>query len=79
MSDEENKLKADAVMEFVNGLIGAFDANFVEDHKPSLATLYRCAQHHVKDTYNAETIGIIEQWGEQTASDCHNGNSQLRG
>lgn len=73
---KESNLKADAVMTFVNELIGAFEANFVDDHKPTLATLYRCAQNHVNDNYGIDTPNIHDAWDERVAEDCRNGNKR---
>ena len=53
--EEVNAMKAAAVMEFVNVQIGAFESGFVETNETSLYSLYRFAQHHVKDNYGTET------------------------
>ena len=63
----ENKIKADAVLEFVNLMIGAFDAGFVDKNNPTLSEIYQVARNHVKDSYGIESPNIIEQWGEESA------------
>lgn len=51
--------QASAVMNFVNTQVCAFELNFAESCEVSLFSLYRFAQHHVKDNYN------IDLWGEE--------------
>lgn len=63
-------IKAAAVMNFIDTLIGALDAGFVENNKPTLATLHQVARHHVKDFYGLQYGDIVERWGEDTAKDC---------
>lgn len=63
----ENKIKSDAILSFVNMMIGAFDAGFVDENNPTLAEVYQVARNYVKDTYGVEFKNIIEMWGEDTA------------
>lgn len=65
-----NQVKAEAVMEFVNHMIGAFESGFVDKNNPTLSEIYRCAQNHVLDNYLTETKNIIELWGVDVATDC---------
>lgn len=64
---KDNEIKAAAVMDFVNVQIAAFDSGFVESNTVSLYSMYRFAQHHVKDNYSTETKLMSEQWGDSTA------------
>lgn len=60
---EINDIKAQAVMEFVNVQVGAFESGFVVSNCVSLYSMYRFAQHHVKDNYGLETKLMSEEWG----------------
>lgn len=66
----ENQIKADAINEFVNTMIGALEAGFVEGNNLTLAQLHRVAQNHVKDAYGIELPNLVDQWGEDTAKEC---------
>lgn len=70
-----NFIKAHAVMEFVNAIIAAYEAGFVEEHQSNLADLYRCAQWHVKDRYRQNAPRLSETWGEGADQWCKNGFS----
>lgn len=67
MSD---KIKAQAIKDFVNSLIGAHESGFVDSNTLTLATLHRVAQNHIKDEYGINTPSLVEQWGEESAADC---------
>jgi hypothetical protein len=69
---EINEGKSLAVMEFVNTQVGAFAANFVEGNQTSLYSMYRFAQHHVRDNYRAETKMMSEVWGEELTECARN-------
>jgi len=69
---EGDELKAQAIMEFVNIQIGAFQANFAESNEVSLYSLYRFAQLHVMDNYNIEVESMTEKWGEEMATETRN-------
>lgn len=74
--DEEiNEAKAKAVMDFVNNAIGAFETGFIDSHEVDLCSLYRSAQHHVKDNYGIDTPMINEAWGKETAKACKQGDN----
>ena len=62
--------KADAVMGFVNHMIGALDAGYIDDNCPSLATVYRSAQHFCKDKYGVENVALDKLWGKEVADLC---------
>ncbi|EMY6467009.1 hypothetical protein ABCL20_004485 [Vibrio alginolyticus] len=62
-------VKASAVINFVNTHIGAFEAGFIDNNQPTLAQLYRTAQHHVKDNYNYNMQSLSEVWGEELAKE----------
>tara|TARA_R110000851_G_scaffold286415_1_gene440298 strand:- start:321 stop:560 length:240 start_codon:yes stop_codon:yes gene_type:complete len=67
---KEKQIKADAVSEFVNTIIGAFESGFIDSSELTLATLHRVAQNHCKDVYDVELPHITEQWGMDTAKEC---------
>lgn len=83
--NEENKIKAAAVMSFINTMIGAFEAGFVDKNNLTLAELFRVAQNHLSDNYGIETPDLKDQWGAPFALTCaakldsvnHEGLNQL--
>lgn len=70
-ADASNEISANAVMEFVNTQVGAFESSFVDGNQISLYSMYRFAQHHVKDNYHAETKLMSEVWGEELVKADH--------
>jgi len=68
--ESENQLKADAISEFVNLMIGAFESGFIEKNNPTLAEIHIVAHHHVKDNYGIQLPGLVEVWGKETAQEC---------
>ena len=66
----ENQIKADAISEFVNMMIGAFEAGFIDTPNCNLAQIHRVMQNHAKDSYGVELPHITEQWGEDLAKRC---------
>lgn len=66
----ENQIKADAISEFVNTMIGAFESGFIDTPNCNLAQVHRVMQHHVKDNYGIELPHITEQWGDKFAKEC---------
>ncbi len=66
----EDEMKAKAVIDFVNMMIGAFESNFVEDNSPTLAEVHQAARHHIKDNYGIDTPNITEEWGVLMAELC---------
>lgn len=70
LSDYTNKIKADAVMDFVNMMIGAFDSGFVDKNNPNLSQIYQVARSHVRDSFHIEAPSIIEALGEVIAVSC---------
>lgn len=64
------KIKADAVEEFVNTMIGAFASGFVDKNNPTLQEIHRVAQNHVKDNYGVDMPHIVEQWGQDVTDLC---------
>ncbi len=59
---EAVQVKAEAVMEFVNTLRGAFGGGFV-DNNPTMYDIYRSAQNHVKLNYDHDS----ENWNDSLA------------
>ena len=66
----ENKIKADAINEFVSMMIGARESGFIESSTLTLAELHRVAQNHCKDSLDVELPHITEQWGIDVADLC---------
>lgn len=64
------QLKTDAVMSFVNLMIGAYDSGFVDTNNPTLAEIHQVARNHIKDSYGIDTPSIVEQWGVDVAREC---------
>ena len=67
---EENEIKAKAVMEFVNMMIGAFNTGFVDKNNPTLSEIYQVARNYIKDSYGVEVPDIVQAWGEDLAKEC---------
>jgi len=66
----ENQIKADAISEFVNSMIGALESGFIDTPNCNLAQIHRIMQHHAKDNYGVDLPHITEQWGEDVAKLC---------
>lgn len=63
-------LQVRAVVFFVNSMIGAREAGFVDTNMLSLAELHRIMQNHVNDNYDIELPHITKEWGNETAIRC---------
>ena len=59
-----------AIMNFVNTMIGAFEAGFIEDNQINLADVYQCAKVHVKDNYGIDIPNLEHEWGKELALQC---------
>ena len=71
MTEQElNKIKADAVMGFVNNAIGAFESGFIDNNYCTLQQMHRSAQHHVKDSYGIDTQNMKDAWGDELFEEC---------
>lgn len=75
-SRDIEEIKASAVMEFVNVQVGAFEAGFVSTNITSLYSMYRFAQHHVKDNYNVDTKLMRDVWGDAIAECARSDHEQ---
>ncbi|MES2218398.1 MAG: hypothetical protein V4501_08295 [Pseudomonadota bacterium] len=75
-STNENQLKSDAIMGFVDLMIQALDSGFVEINNPTLAEIHRVAESHIKDNYNIQVGSIIDRHGNDLAMEC--GSLDLR-
>ncbi|BDR12902.1 hypothetical protein [Vibrio sp. STUT-A11] len=69
----EDKVKGEAVMQFVNSIIGAYEAGFIDSHELTLADLYLCAKMHVTDNYHIATPKLNDAWGDGAEEWCKNG------
>lgn len=69
-----NDLSGNAVMEFVNNMVSAFDAGFIDNNKITIAEIYQMAKNHVKDNYNMDVKPMRETWGEEIYLDCKKGS-----
>lgn len=65
-----NKSRAEAVMGFVNVQLGAFESNFIETNQVSLYSMYRFAQHHIKDNYGEDIKNLADVFSEEFANEC---------
>lgn len=70
-----NAVKANAVMDHVNHIIGAYEAGFVDTPTLTLFDLYQTARNHVKDSYITITPGCNEVWGEALAEALKGGEA----
>lgn len=66
----ENQVKADAIMELVNTMIGALESGFVDRNHCTLAEVHQIARNHIKDSYGIETPNIVDTWGQDVAQLC---------
>ena len=76
---KENDIKAQAVMDFVNMMIGAFESGFVDKHNPTLSEIYQVARNHVRDNYDFDASNIVAAWGSETAKQCGLSNMSALG
>lgn len=67
-----SQIKANALIEFSNMMLGAFECGFVEKNYLDLAELHRVIQNYVKDTYNIEVPNISNEWGDEFYQSCIN-------
>jgi len=70
MSNPMETAKAEAVMNFVNTLIGAFDSGFVDSNQLNLKDLHSAAFHHVKDSYGYEADRIDKTFDKEVLIAC---------
>ena len=64
------EIKAEAVKEFVNLMIGARSSGFIETGICDLAEVHRVAQVHIKDNYGIESKSLKEEWGDDIFNLC---------
>jgi hypothetical protein len=65
-----DEIKAEAVQDFVNMMIGALEAGFVESSSSTLSEIHQFAKHHIKDNYGIDIPNIVDEWGEDVAKLC---------
>lgn len=63
--------KAQAVMDFVKGIIGAYESGFVDTPKLTIGQLYQVARNHVSDEFGMSTKTLAEEMGEDFAAECN--------
>jgi len=66
----ENEIKAVAVKEFVNMMVGARKSGFVESSNVNLQQIHRVAQTHISDNYGVDSKSLNEEWGEEVYTLC---------
>lgn len=72
MEDYQLKtVKANAIIEFVETMIGAYTSNFVESNWLSLGTLHAVARNTAKDQYGVEVPTLAQNYGEELAKSLH--------
>ena len=69
----EKELKAAAVIDFVDVMIGALESGCVDKNNPTLSEIHQFARMHVKDNYGAEYADIAARWDEDVAELCGGG------
>ena len=65
--NEENKIKAQAVQEFVEIMVGALEAGFIDTNTLTIYEAYRVAQNHCADKYGVEMPDMAAVWGDEVA------------
>jgi hypothetical protein len=68
--NKDLNIETKAIMEFVNTMIGAYEADFVLKNNPTLSEIYQVARNHCRDTYGSSVPDIVQAWGEDTARIC---------
>lgn len=63
-------IKAEAIRSFVNHMIAAFDAGFVDGSTLTLAQIHRVMQNYNKDNYGVEVPHISSDWSAVTCKQC---------
>lgn len=64
-----DQMKADAIMEFVNMMIGAYDSGFTDRANCTLEEVYQVARNYIKDVHHVEAPHIVEAWGLELANE----------
>jgi len=67
---EVKEIKSEAIMEFVDMMIGAFESGFTDKNNPTLAEIHQVARNYIKDQYKIEVNNIVQDWGADLAEDC---------
>lgn len=78
MSESKNNVKANAVINFVETLRGAYGAGFI-DNNPTIYDVYRSAQNHVKDNYGIDTENWDDDLAKESRSGWRNGDKAIFG
>jgi hypothetical protein len=65
-----NKERAEAIINFVDVIIGALESGHVHSNKVSLAQLHRIAEQHCRDNYDTEFGKLHERHGAELAKKC---------
>ena len=68
--NNENQIKADAIMGFINMMIGAFDSGFVDKNNPTLSEIYQTGKNYCHDHLMIDVKNIVDAHGEDLARDC---------
>ncbi len=71
-----DKIKAAAVMDFADIMIGAFDSGYVNRNTCTLSEVYVCARNHVLDAYTQKYPSIKDRYGDALAKDCGLGSEE---
>lgn len=66
----EKEIRVDAIKGFVNLMIGAHEAGFVDKNNPTLSEIHQVAKNHIKDSLGIDTPCIVEEFGLATAIAC---------
>ena len=66
----EKEIKAEAVIGFVDMMMGAFESGFVDRNHANLSELYQVARNHVRDEYGVNVDDIVKTYGIEFAKEC---------
>lgn len=73
MTEKEaiNVIKAEAIREFVETMVGAYESNFVSTPILTIGQLYQVMRNTIKDAYGIEVPSLAAQMGKEFADECN--------
>lgn len=66
----KNEEKAAAIMGFLDLIVGAKEANFIDSETATIAEFYQVARNHCKDAYGVMVDDIETKYGADVARIC---------
>lgn len=70
---QSDVVKADAVMNFVETILGAYESGFIDKHTMNLVQLHECARSHIETNYSISMPRIDQKWSEECIDAFRNG------